>query len=67
MIADAVYYQVLASPIGELLLTSDGAALTGLHMEPHEIGPDWRRDDDLLRPAAEQLRAYFAVRYGTST
>jgi methylated-DNA-[protein]-cysteine S-methyltransferase len=55
-----VYYDVLSTPIGDLLLTSDGTALTGVHMEPHTIGPGWQRDDRLLRPAAEQLRAYFA-------
>src|SRR4051812_48173508 len=55
-----VYYSRLSSPIGELLLISDGAALTGVYMEPHEIGDGWQRDDALLRPAAEQLRAYFA-------
>ena len=55
-----VYYQLLPSPIGELLLTSDGVALTGVYMEPHEIGASWRRDDAPLRPAIEQLLAYFA-------
>ncbi len=55
-----VYYHVLSSPIGELLLTSDGAALTGVYMEPHEIGDSWQRDDAMLQPAIEQLREYFA-------
>jgi methylated-DNA-[protein]-cysteine S-methyltransferase len=56
----AVYYHLLPSPIGGLLLTSECGALTGVHMEPHQIGDGWRRDDDQLRPAVEQLRAYFA-------
>src|SRR5437899_251164 len=30
------FYSILNTPIGELLLTSDGEALTGVHMEPHE-------------------------------
>ena len=60
MSTHTVRYRHVASPIGSLLLTSDGDALTGVHMEPHEIGDDWRRDDALLRPAAEQLRAFFA-------
>jgi len=53
------YYSLLKTPIGELLLTSDRAALTGLHMEPHPE-PEGRRDDAALRQAREQLRAYFA-------
>jgi methylated-DNA-[protein]-cysteine S-methyltransferase len=54
------HYCRLPSPIGELLLTTDGDALTGVHMEPHEVRDGWRRDDALLGPAAEQVRAYFA-------
>jgi len=53
------YFSILNTPIGELLLTSDGEALTGVHMEPHEQ-IDGRRDDAALRPTREQLRAYFA-------
>ncbi len=58
-------YTTLNSPIGELLLTSDGAALTGLYMPDHahgpEIGADWVRDDgaELFASAAEQLGEYF--------
>ena len=55
-----VFYCHLPSPIGALLLTSDGAALTGLYMEPHDIGADWRHDDAVLRPAVKQVQAYFA-------
>jgi methylated-DNA-[protein]-cysteine S-methyltransferase len=55
-----VYYLHIPSPIGELLLTSNGTALTGLYMEPHEVGDGWKRDDGVLQLAAEQLRAYFA-------
>ena len=54
----------LPSPIGELLLVSNGEALTGVYMTPHPGGPrselGRRRDDERLRPAREQLRAYFA-------
>ena len=31
------YYRVVSSPIGKLLLTSDGTALTGVHMTPHQF------------------------------
>jgi methylated-DNA-[protein]-cysteine S-methyltransferase len=44
------YYTQVDSPIGPLLLTSDGAALTGLHMSPLRPGPatgDVARDWEL--------------------
>jgi methylated-DNA-[protein]-cysteine S-methyltransferase len=59
-------YSILPSPIGDLLLTSDGDALTGLHMPLREgksaPGPkrEWRRDDASFRAIREQLCAYFA-------
>lgn len=31
------YYTLHPSPIGDLLLTSDGEALTGVYMEPHKL------------------------------
>ena len=34
-----IYYTAVGSPIGPLLLTSDGAALTGLHMSPLRPAP----------------------------
>ncbi len=52
-------YSTVPSPVGELLLVSDGEALTGLYMTPHPVAPG-RRDDAHLRAAREQLRAYFA-------
>jgi methylated-DNA-[protein]-cysteine S-methyltransferase len=61
---EEVFYRSINSPIGELILTSDGGAITGLFMEKQKGGPkpinDWRRDDGLFNEAAEQLRAYFA-------
>jgi len=58
------FFTSLDSPIGALFLTSNGEAITELFMEKHTGGPkpigDWRRDDDLFREAADQLRAYFA-------
>jgi methylated-DNA-[protein]-cysteine S-methyltransferase len=59
-------YSYCESPLGPLLLTSDGAALTGLHMPQHNDNtppppqPGWVRDDPALRAARDQLRAYFA-------
>lgn len=61
-----VYYTVIDSPIDPLMLTSDGTALTGLYMTPHQYGPtvatDWLRDDNAapLPEAVRQLKAYFA-------
>jgi methylated-DNA-[protein]-cysteine S-methyltransferase len=58
-------YSYQSSPIGDLLITWDGA-LTGLHMvlqngkETSRPGPACRRDDAAVRPVREQLRAYFA-------
>jgi len=58
------FFTELNSPVGALFLTSNGEAITGLFMEKQKDGPkptgDWRRDDDLFREAANQLRAYFA-------
>lgn len=59
-----VYYSRIDSPIGELTLTGDGHALTGLYMDNqrHGVTPDadWQRDDALFTDAREQLAAYFA-------
>lgn len=58
------FYSFMPSPIGELLLVSDGAALTGVYMQNHlhwdGLQPHWRRDDHRLREARRQLQAYFA-------
>ena len=53
------------SPIGRLLLTSDGSALTGLYMEPSRKAPsteDWTQDVTVapLSAAVRQLTEYFA-------
>jgi len=43
------YYTTVDSPLGRILLTSDGVALTGLHFEGDRYGPaiaaDWHRSD----------------------
>jgi methylated-DNA-[protein]-cysteine S-methyltransferase len=54
------------SPIGSLLLTSDGESLTGLYMgapsKSPELGSDWleKPDGSPLPDAARQLDEYFA-------
>ena len=50
-------YTQISSPIGPLLLTGDGEALTGLYMGR---APEGRRDDAAFAQAREQLDAYFA-------
>jgi methylated-DNA-[protein]-cysteine S-methyltransferase len=63
-------YTFVDSPLGPLLLTSDGCALTGLFMGDHKHGPaveeGWVRDEEAmpLIEAKRQLAAYFT---GTRT
>ena len=58
------YYTKISSPIDELLLVSNGDALTGLYMDTSNIDPnrrpDWRRNDKMFSDVKKQLRAYFA-------
>lgn len=50
--------KTIDSPIGKLLLTSDGKAITGLYMEPHPRGIPMETDS-VLEEAARQLENYF--------
>jgi methylated-DNA-[protein]-cysteine S-methyltransferase len=58
------YYDLIESPIGQLLLTSDGNNLTGIYMENHKggrsIASDWCRDSNRFDAAREQLGDYFS-------
>ncbi|HVN10885.1 MAG TPA: methylated-DNA--[protein]-cysteine S-methyltransferase [Kineosporiaceae bacterium] len=64
-------WSALDSPVGELLLTTDGTALTAVYFDRHRAGGDRRpvaarrpdgRDDDhpVLDRARRQLTEYFA-------
>jgi methylated-DNA-[protein]-cysteine S-methyltransferase len=53
-------YAIVDSPIGDLLLTGEDGALTGLHFSPFAIDPRWHHDPDALGEAAAQLGQYFA-------
>ena len=53
-------YDTVDSPIGELLLTADGGALTRLYMSPFDVEPAWEHDPAALAEPARQLREYFA-------
>jgi methylated-DNA-[protein]-cysteine S-methyltransferase len=62
------FYTTFESPLGPLLLMSDGQSLTGLHTDSEKhrpaLRPDWIRDE-AAAPFAEvktQLRAYFEGR-----
>jgi methylated-DNA-[protein]-cysteine S-methyltransferase len=59
-------YSTVESPLGTILLTSDGTALTGLYFQGQRYAPEpeagWARRDDLpvLARARAWLDAYFA-------
>ncbi|MDB9528510.1 methylated-DNA--[protein]-cysteine S-methyltransferase [Oscillatoria sp. CS-180] len=61
-----IYYHHLESPLGQLLLTSDGRSLTGLYLEGQKYYPQmtqtWLADRhlDVLSHAQTQLEEYFA-------
>ncbi len=59
-----ILYTTIQSPIGELLLTSDGKSFTGLTMQNQKDAAaptkHWQRDDAALEQARAQLQAYFA-------
>ncbi|HET7159453.1 MAG TPA: methylated-DNA--[protein]-cysteine S-methyltransferase [Burkholderiales bacterium] len=57
------YYATMPSPIGELMLISDGVAMTGLYMQNDKHAARRAiavREDAKLSAPLEQLRAYFA-------
>ena len=64
----AVYFDRVASPLGTLLLASDGVALTGAWFDgqrhPPAIDARWEQRSDLspLRRAGAMLAEYFAGR-----
>ena len=68
---EMLYYTTLPSPIGDLLLLADGDALVGLYLEDDCRRPTpsalWRRDDDVLDSACDQLAAYFVGELKTFT
>jgi methylated-DNA-[protein]-cysteine S-methyltransferase len=62
----STFFTIYESPIGPLLMMSDGTALTGLHTEADrhrpQVQPDWIRNDHAapFAEVAAQLDAYFA-------
>ncbi|MGB3491305.1 MAG: methylated-DNA--[protein]-cysteine S-methyltransferase [Elainellaceae cyanobacterium] len=60
------YYTRMDSPLGALLLTTDGRSLTGLYLDGQKYFPphrdDWHesRELDVLKQTTTQLTEYFA-------
>lgn len=63
MPANATYFTIMSTPVGELTLTSDGDALTAVYFEDPKYRPattdNWIRDDAVLTTARRQLEEYF--------
>lgn len=59
-------YTTVDSPIGTLLLTGDGRALCGLHMQGGrtaiKVRPEWKRADEPFARVEAQLAEYFEGR-----
>ncbi len=59
--SETTYFSLFPSPVGDLLLASDGAALTGLHMAGGSTPePGWLRDDEPFQDVRAQLTEYLA-------
>lgn len=56
---NTTYYTTVPSPIGELLLVSDGTSVTGLHMSPFDPPSDGMRDEVAFADVITQLEEYF--------
>jgi methylated-DNA-[protein]-cysteine S-methyltransferase len=58
-----IRYCYVDSPMGTLLLTAEGEALSGVYFTDHRHSPapaaGWRRDDAALEPARAQFGEYF--------
>ncbi|MCU1456001.1 MAG: cysteine methyltransferase [Actinomycetia bacterium] len=61
---DATLHTTVDSPIGELLVTGDGHAVTGLFMQdglrPNTVSPHSTREPDAFDTVSTQLAEYFA-------
>lgn len=53
-------FTIHESPVGPLLLTTDGTGLTGLHFPPHDVDSSWDHDDAAFTDVIGQLDEYFA-------
>jgi methylated-DNA-[protein]-cysteine S-methyltransferase len=64
MIDDTMLFTTVESPVGELLMVGDGAALHGLYMQeapkPAAVQPKWRASPAAFDDVRRQLAEYFA-------
>ena len=56
----ATLYDIVGSPIGELVLVGDGESLTRLDFHPAHVQPGWRLEPAAFADVKDQLDAYFA-------
>jgi methylated-DNA-[protein]-cysteine S-methyltransferase len=56
----ATLYDIVGSPIGELLLVGDGESLERLDFHPVHVRPGWRLEPAAFAEVRDQLDAYFA-------
>ncbi len=67
------YYRQFSSPLGKLLLTSNGRSLTGLFMtrlaesSAPDFTSDWKQDDAPFRAVSRSLRRTSRVSSRAST
>jgi methylated-DNA-[protein]-cysteine S-methyltransferase len=54
-----VYYSVIESPIGKILLSSDGEFLQGLSFFPFDLPSERNADLPIFKETQQQLAAYF--------
>lgn len=68
-----IYYSRIDSPLGKLTISTDGSAISELHIEGDryfkQIPDGWisRPDEPLLQEASKQLGEYFAGKRSTFT
>ncbi len=60
-----IWYDMVDSPVGRILLTGDDRALAGLYLldageRSASVRPEWMRREGLFPAAADQLAEYFA-------
>jgi methylated-DNA-[protein]-cysteine S-methyltransferase len=64
MIDDTMLFTTVESPVGELLMVGDGAAVRGLYMQeapkPATVQPGWRATPAAFDDVRRQLAEYFA-------
>jgi methylated-DNA-[protein]-cysteine S-methyltransferase len=55
-----MYFEVMETPLGEILLSSDGDSLCGLSFYPFEFRAESKQNLPIFGEAKKQLAAYFA-------